>query len=157
MAGKAIGLTRRALLMAASAGGAGLASAALLPAPVASEEANETMELIKQIVGHVPTVSDRVHLKMPASFPTGYTVPLEIEIDSPMTSADHVRLVRVFAPRNPITEVVTFSFTAGRSEARASTRVRLAAPQFVVAVAEMNDGTFLMNKTWVEVATNGCA
>jgi sulfur-oxidizing protein SoxY len=26
-----------------------------------------------------------------------------------------------------------------------------------VAVAEMNDGTLLMTKTWVDVATNGCA
>jgi sulfur-oxidizing protein SoxY len=36
------------------------------------------------------------------------------------------------------------------------TRIRLAEPQDVVAVAEMNDGTLLMTTTWVEVATNGC-
>mgnify|MGYP003290660556 CR=1 FL=1 len=28
--------------------------------------------------------------------------------------------------------------------------------QYVVAVAEMSDGTLLMTETWVEVATNGC-
>ena len=32
----------------------------------------------------------------------------------------------------------------------------LAAPQNVVAVAEMNDGAFLMTQTFVQVATNGC-
>jgi sulfur-oxidizing protein SoxY len=44
-----------------------------------------------------------------------------------------------------------------RSIARISTRIRLAGPQFVVAVAEMHDGTLLMAKSFVEVATNGCA
>jgi sulfur-oxidizing protein SoxY len=29
-------------------------------------------------------------------------------------------------------------------------------PQYVLAFAELNDGTLLMTKTWVEVATNGC-
>jgi len=38
-----------------------------------------------------------------------------------------------------------------------STRIRLAAPQHVLAVAEMSDDTLLMTKAWVEVASNGCA
>jgi sulfur-oxidizing protein SoxY len=67
-----------------------------------------------------------------------------------------VRQVRVLAPRNPIIEVVSFHFVQNRSDARVSTRIRLAEPQFVIAVAEMNDGTFLMAKTWVAVASNGC-
>jgi sulfur-oxidizing protein SoxY len=37
-----------------------------------------------------------------------------------------------------------------------STRIRLAEPQYVLAVAEMNDGALLMTRAWVEVATNGC-
>jgi sulfur-oxidizing protein SoxY len=37
-----------------------------------------------------------------------------------------------------------------------STRIRIAEPQYIVAVAEMNDGALLTAKAWVEVATNGC-
>jgi sulfur-oxidizing protein SoxY len=74
-----------------------------------------------------------------------------------MTENDHVRSVRVFAPGNPILEVVGFKFVPGRSVPRVSTRIRLAKPQFVVAVAEMNDGVLLASKTWVDVATDGCA
>jgi sulfur-oxidizing protein SoxY len=37
-----------------------------------------------------------------------------------------------------------------------STRIRLAEPQYVLAVAQMSDGTLLMTETWVEAATNGC-
>ncbi|WKL39400.1 thiosulfate oxidation carrier protein SoxY (plasmid) [Sinorhizobium meliloti] len=44
----------------------------------------------------------------------------------------------------------------GRSLPRVSTRVRLAAPQHVVALAEMSNGNLLTAKAWVAVATNGC-
>jgi sulfur-oxidizing protein SoxY len=94
---------------------------------------------------------------MPRTFPNGYTVPLTIEVDSLMTEDDHVRHVRVVAPRNPLIEVATFHFLPQHSQPRVSTRIRLAEPQYVLAVAEMSDGTLQMAKTWVDVATNGCA
>ena len=65
--------------------------------------------------------------------------------------------MRVFAPRNPIIEVASFHFVPQRSLPRVSTRIRLAKPQHVVAVAEMNEGVLLMTTTWVRVATDGCA
>jgi sulfur-oxidizing protein SoxY len=147
-----MGLTRRNLLVA---GSAGLASVVLLP-PKSARAGDEAIELVKQLIGGTLTESDRLRLEMPAVFPTGYTVPLMLEIDSPMTELDHVRHVRVFAPKNPLIEVAGFRFAPLRSVARVSTRIRLAAPQHVVAVAEMNDGAFLMTKTFVDVATNGC-
>ena len=148
-----MGLTRRGVLVT---GSAGLAAAVLVP-PGNARASDEAIELIEQLTGRTLTESDRLRLEMPAVFPTGYTVPMTLEVDSPMTEFDHVRHVRVFAPKNPIIEVVGFSFAPLRSIARVSTRIRLAAPQYVVAVAEMNDGAFLMTKTFVDVATNGCA
>jgi sulfur-oxidizing protein SoxY len=73
-----------------------------------------------------------------------------------MTEADHVKYIRVLAPRNPLIEVATFHFMPGRSKARVSTRIRLAEPQYVLALAEMNDGKMIMARSWVNVATNGC-
>jgi sulfur-oxidizing protein SoxY len=137
-------------------GGAGLASAALISPHSARASDDEAIELIKRLTGKVATQSDRVRLAMPRVFANGYIVPLSLEVDSPMTESDHVRRVRVIAPRNPIIEVACFNFSPQRSAARTSTRIRLAEPQHVLAVAEMSDGTLLMNKTWVEVATNGC-
>jgi sulfur-oxidizing protein SoxY len=147
------GFTRRTVLTAAVAGSAGLASAAL-----ASTQAprDDTVDLVKRLTGKTPIASERLHLAMPQAFPNGYTVPLTLAIDSPMTEADHVRRASVLAPRNPLVEVATFHFVLQRSEPRISTRIRLAEPQYVLAVAEMNDGTLLMTETWVEVATNGC-
>jgi sulfur-oxidizing protein SoxY len=149
-----MGLTRRDVLMAGYAGSAALASAFFSPG--SARALDETMELVERLGGQTPTVSDRLHLVMPAVFPTGYTVPMDLKIDSPMTEDDHVKRIRVFAPQNPLIDVATFNFVPQRSVARVSTRIRLAKPQFVVAVAEMSDGTLLMTKTWVDVATNGC-
>jgi sulfur-oxidizing protein SoxY len=148
-----VGMTRRGVLVA---GSAGLAAVVLLP-PGSARASGEAIELIERLTGRTLTKSDRLRLEMPAVFPTGYTVPMTLEVDSPMIELDHVRHVRVFAPKNPIIEVVGFRFAPLRSIARVSTRIRLAAPQYVVAVAEMNDGAFLMTKTWVDVATDGCA
>jgi sulfur-oxidizing protein SoxY len=148
--------TRRNVLTAAAAAGAGFAGGVLV-SPVDASDSDDDVAIVEQLTGKTPVESDRVRLVMPKTFPNGYTVPLFLEIDSPMSEADHVRHVRVFAPRNPFIEVVCFHFAPRRSEPRVSTRIRLAEPQYVLAVAEMNNGAILMNKTWVEVATNGCA
>ena len=154
---KTASFTRRNVLAAAAAAaGAGFAGRGPVP-PVDAGDSDDDVAIVKQLTGKIPAKSDRIHLAMPRSFPNGYTVPLSLDIDSPMTEADHVRHVRVFAPRNPLVEVARFQFVPGRSEPRVSTRIRLAEPQYVLAVAEMNDGALLMSKTWVEVATNGCA
>jgi sulfur-oxidizing protein SoxY len=149
-------LTRRDVLIAAGyAGSAGFAGVVLSPQAAGASDA--ALELVKRLTGRTATESDRLHLTMPAVFPTGYTVPMSLDVDSPMTETDHVKQIRVFAPQNPIIEVASFHFVPQRSLARVSTRIRLAKPQYVVAVAEMNDGILLMTKTWVHVATNGCA
>jgi sulfur-oxidizing protein SoxY len=122
---------------------------------VIADEAPE--DLIARLMGKKAVNSDLVHLVMPARFPNGYTVPLSLAVDSPMTKTDYVRQIKVLAPYNPIVEVAAFNFTPEHSLARISTRIRLAEPQYVLAVAEMSDGALLMAKSWVSVATNGCS
>lgn len=150
-----MGLTRRGVLIAGYAGSAAFASGAFLW-PTRARADDEIMELVKRHFGRTAVESDRLRLVMPAEFPTGFIVPMSLNVDCPMTEADHVKQVRVFAPQNPLIEVAGYQFVPNRSAARVSTRIRLAKPQYVVAVAEMNDGTLLMAKTWVAVATNGC-
>ena len=147
-------LTRRELFLASAAG---FASATIVSPAKASDEIDEAAELIKRLTGKTAAASDRLHLVLPRTFPNGYTVPLNVDIDSPMTESDYVKYVRVVAPRNPLIEVATFHFVPQLSQPRVSTRIRLAEPQDVLAFAELNDGTLLMTKTWVDVATNGCA
>src|SRR5262245_13873041 len=150
------GCTRRTVLAAAIAGAGWSAARAAAGAAAAPEPDDDAADMIRQLTGKTATESDRVQLIMPREFPTGSIVPLALVIDSPMTPAEHVRQVHVLAPRNPLNPVARFNFTPGRSGARVSTRIRLAGPQHVVAVAEMSDGRLLMARTWVDVATNGC-
>jgi sulfur-oxidizing protein SoxY len=147
----AAGATRRAVLSA------GIAGAVVCAAPASSiEAADDLADLVKQLTGRTAAESDRVRLSMPDTFPNGGAVPFTLEIDTPMSAADHVKHVHVLASRNPIVEVGIFHFTPRHGIAHVSTRIRLSEPQYVVAVADMSDGTLLMNKLWVNVETNGC-
>lgn len=146
-------LTRRHML--ASTKGTVACAVALLT-PKHTRGTDEVEDFLFRITGRKATPSNRLRLVMPAEFSTGYTVPMSISVDSPMTEGDHVKSVRVFAPKNPLVEVAQFHFVPGRSLPRVSTRVRLAAPQHVVALAEMSNGNLLTAKAWVAVATNGC-
>jgi len=144
-------ITRRAVLSAA--GLAGIAAAA--PRLAFAEE--EETSLLTGLFGMLPAPSDRVRLDMPPKFSSGYTVPLDLTITGPMTDAAYARAVHVLAPRNPLFRVAIFHFTPANGEARVSTRIRLAQPQHVIAVAEMSDGPLLMARAWVEVESDGCA
>ena len=149
--GRQFRVTRRALLSAAALASLALAATRTVRA------ADPDTGLVAEIFGSIPATSDRLRLDMPRRFPNGYTVPLAFEVESPMTEVDYVRSVHVLAPRNPLQRVISFHFTPLSGRARVSTRIRLAEPQNVIAVAEMSDGSLMMQKTWVEVEVNGCA
>jgi sulfur-oxidizing protein SoxY len=144
-------MSRRGALRAGALAGAALAMPPAWGAP------DPEVALAEQLFGRTPVPSGRLRLDLPAVFPNGYTVPLAFEVDSPMTDADHVRTVHVVAPRNPLVRVASFHFTPRSGRARIATRIRLAEPQNVIAVAEMSDGSLLMAKTRVEVEIDGCA
>ena len=83
-------------------------------------------------------------------------MPITVEIDSPMSDADFVKSVHIFAEGNPLPDVASVHFTPRSGVARASTRMRLAGTQNVVAVTEMSDGRVLGTKAEVKVTIGGC-
>lgn len=151
MNGDAIVTGRRAILRGAVAAGV-----ALLVPPLAIAS-DPDADLVAGLFGKAPIQSDKLRLQMPPHFANGYTVPLALEVESAMTETDYPRAVHILAPRNPFLRVATFHFTPGSGKARLSTRIRLAMPQNVIAVAELSDGAILMAKSWVEVEIDGCA
>jgi sulfur-oxidizing protein SoxY len=142
---------RRALLLGAAAAGVALSVPSLAIA------ADPDADLVAALFGKTPIQSEKLRLDMPPRFANGYTVPLALDVESPMTETDYPRAVHILAPRNPFLRVVTFHFTPGSGKAGISTRIRLAKPQNVIAVAEISDGTILMSKRWVVVEIDGCA
>ena len=73
-----------------------------------------------------------------------------------MEGDDMVESVMLLAEGNPSPDVATFHFTALSGVAAATTRMRLAKTQNVIAVARMKDGSVYMDKKQVKVTIGGC-
>lgn len=112
-------------------------------------------EIAKFTGGKTPTMG-RVKLKAPEIAENGNTVPISFAVDSPMTDSDSVVSVLVLADGNPRPGVATFHFSTMSGKASASTRIRLAKTQNVIAVAKMSDGSFFMDKKVIKVTIGGC-
>ena len=87
---------------------------------------------------------------------TGNTVPISVSVESDMTEESYVESVMIVAEGNPNPEVITFNFSPLSGNADASTRMRLAKTQNVIAVARMNDGTVYTDTKNVKVTIGGC-
>ena len=84
-----------------------------------------------------------ITIKVPDLAENERAIPLNIEVDSPMTDDNYVKAVYVFADGNPEPNVLTYHFTPMSGRASASTRIRLARQriQTITVVAEMSDGS----------------
>lgn len=144
--------TRRdALTLAAIAG----LTAVLAPKMVLADEAAVAAE-IKKLYGDKKLDSGKIKLDVPEIAENGLVVPVNVEVESPMTDKDYVKAVHVFADGNPLPGVVTYRFTPACGKASASTRMRLAQTQNIVCVAEMSNGALYTTKANVKVTIGGC-
>lgn len=141
---------RRFLAMAGSAVALGLGGRS------AFADAEATDKAIKEAIGDKTPKKGRVELTLPEIAENGSMVPMEVKVDSPMTESDHVKSVHVFAEGNPSPDVASFHFTPANGRAVASTRIRLAKTQDIVAVAEMSDGSVYSARQEVKVTIGGC-
>ena len=150
------GLTRRRVLSGAAIGTVAIAGANIWPRSAQATRA-EAMDAIKErIGGGEPKASSKIELDVPEIAENGSTVPMGVRVDSPMTDDDHVKAVHVMATKNPQPEIISFKFTPMSGRANASTRMRLAETQNVIAVAELSDGSTIMTQKEVKVTIGGC-
>jgi sulfur-oxidizing protein SoxY len=90
-----------------------------------------------------------VTVSAPEIAENGNTVPIEV-------SAPGAVAITIYADGNPVPNVATFRFGPLSGSRSASTRIRLAQTQNVIAVAEMEDGSFQMAQANVKVTIGGC-
>lgn len=145
--------TRRSFLVL-GAGAAALLSG-LRSSPVFAG-VEETMAKVKEFAGGVEPATGTLSLNTPEIAENGNTVPISVTVESPMTADDYVQSVAIYAEGNPSPEVITFNFTPMSGEATATTRMRLAKTQNVVAVAKTSTGAVYMDKKEVKVTIGGC-
>jgi sulfur-oxidizing protein SoxY len=126
--------------------GAGLAAALILPARGAMAAAEDK---IAEFTGGAAMGAEGLTLTTPEIAENGNTVP--IEVDAPGAQS-----IMVLAAGNPTPEVAIFHFGPLAGAQRASTRIRLAGTQDVIAIAKMQDGSFVQASNTVKVTIGGC-
>ncbi len=126
------------------------------PAFAQAQDAANLEAALKKAIGDAKPVSGKINLDLPEIAENGNTVPFSATVESPMTDADYVKTLHVFAPGNPQADVASFSFTPASGKASISSRMRLGRTQDVYAVAEFSDGKFYMAKRAVKVTIGGC-
>jgi sulfur-oxidizing protein SoxY len=111
---------------------------------------------IRNVVGEAQVNKGKVKIDVPALVDNGNTVPVMVEVDSPMTAQDHVKAIHVFNEMNPLPNVINAYLGPRAGHAKFSTRFRLADTQTVVAIAEMSDGSFWSASADVVVTLAAC-
>jgi len=134
--------------------GAGMA-AAIRIAPARATPAS-MKEAIRSVVGEAPVNKGKVHLDIPVLVDNGNTVPLSVDVESPMTPTDYVKAIHIFNELNPLPHVITAHLGPRSGRAKLSTRFRLADTQTIVAIAEMSDGSFWSASADVVVTLQAC-
>ena len=148
--------SRREFLLATG----GAAAAMGLASVVAVEPARATpaamQEAIRNVVGSARVNTGKVTLELPPLSENGHAVPLTVRVESPMTTADHVRAIHVFTEKNPQPDVASFRLGQRAGRASVATRIRLADTQTVVAIGELSDGSFWSASADVVVTLSAC-
>ncbi len=125
--------------------GAGAAVAGFLPmmANAAAEDA------IAAFTGGAAVAEGGIDLVAPEIAENGNTVPIQVAAEGAVS-------IMLLAMGNPTPGVATFNFGDLAGAQMASTRIRLAGTQDVVAVAKMADGSFKQASANVKVTIGGC-
>jgi sulfur-oxidizing protein SoxY len=136
-------LTRRKLL---AIGSGSLAFAGLTGLPAFASLADDA---IATLTGGAEIGTDGITLSAPEIAENGNTVPIGV-------SAPGASEITLYADGNPVPNVATFRFGPLSGSQSASTRIRLAKTQDVIAIAKMEDGSFKMARANVKVTIGGC-
>ena len=115
-----------------------------------------TRRAFLRVIGDARPKQGRVTLDMPYITETGNSVSVAIKVDSPMTEADHVTHIHVFADGNPVPRVASVQLGPRAGKAAFSTRIRLARSQRVTAVAQLKDGSWWYDQREINVAQGAC-
>lgn len=106
-------------------------------------------DMINEFTGGADLGEGGLDLTAPEIAENGNTVPIEV-------AAPGAVAIAVYAAGNPAPPVATFRFGPLAGAQMASTRIRLAGTQDVIAVAQMADGSFVRASKTVKVTIGGC-
>lgn len=106
-------------------------------------------DAIAAFTGGAAVTDGGIDLGAPEIAENGNTVPIDV-------SAPGATAVMLLAAGNPTPGVATYNFGELAGAQSASTRIRLAGTQDVIAIAKMADGSFARATKTVKVTIGGC-
>lgn len=112
--------------------------------------------LIREVIGEAIPTTGKVKLMLPPLAESGNSVPLKLQVESPMTRDDYVKSLHVFAEKNPRPVIARFHLGPQAGKAEINTRIRLAGTQHIYALAVMNNGSAWLGFAEVVVTTAAC-
>lgn len=145
------GMSRRDLLQALGVGTVALATPGL-----AFATPEQVAEEMKKLFPGKTAVEGKIKLDLPTIAENGLVVPLNFEVESPMTDKDYCKSVHFFAEGNPNPLLASFKYTPMIPKVAGQIRIRLAQSQNIIAYAEMSDGKIYTAKKEVKVTIGGC-
>ena len=142
--------TRRKVLASAAA-----ISVSVLVRP-ALAAAGDLELAIANYTSRATVTAGKVHIEIADLVDNGNVVPITVTVTSPMTPAAHVTSIAIFNEKNPQRDVARFTLSPRAGKASVTTRMRLAATQKLVAVAQMSDGSYWSHTVDVIVTVVAC-
>ena len=112
--------------------------------------------LYRPFTGEATPTEARVTVITPRLADNGFSVPLSVRVDSPMTAANHVQRLVLLSNRNPRSVIAEFELGPWSGKAELATRVRLNGSQQVMALAQTSDGRWWQGTAEVEVTESAC-
>jgi sulfur-oxidizing protein SoxY len=147
-------LTRRQTL--GLAGGAAALAVSGLQFTAAYAASDASTKRMMDFTGGKEPAKGKITLTAPEIAENGNTVPITVDVESAMAGDDLVESIMILADGNPNPAVATFNFTELSGKASATTRMRLAKTQDVIAIAKMKDGSVFSDTKQVKVTIGGC-
>ena len=147
----------RRLVLKSIAGGVLLSSPVFAQLPTTERPPLDVLvPVMKDITRGAAVREGRVKLDIPHLAENGHLVPLTVSVESPMTPADYVSTLYLLSEKNPRPVIAKIVLAPGTGRAALTTRIRLAGAQYVVALAQMSDGSFWAAATEVIVTETAC-
>jgi sulfur-oxidizing protein SoxY len=137
-------------------GSAGIGLVSALPVGSASATPAMLEQAIRNVVGESNLQKGKITLEVPPLVENGNAVPVTIIVESPMSTADHVKSIHIFNEKNPQPHLISVALGPRAGKARVATRIKLADTQRVVGIAEMSDGSFWTGEANVIVTIAAC-
>lgn len=106
--------------------------------------------------GKAVTDSDKITLTVPEIAENGAVVPVKVNVESPMTEAEHVKAIHVLNTKNSNARCADVMLTPLNGKGYFATRVKLGGTQDIVALIEISNGNFLRAVKSVKVTIGGC-